>query len=55
MRIALCDGQKKVCVELNELLQRYNDEKNIQNKFMYFEKPSELFEYMHENMVGFWR
>lgn len=51
MRIALCDSQRKICVELNELLQRYNDEKNIQNKFMYFEKPSELFEYMHEKVV----
>lgn len=51
MRIALCDDQRKVCVELNELLQRYNDEKNIQNKFMYFEKPSELYEYMLENVV----
>ncbi|MBQ8822238.1 MAG: response regulator transcription factor [Lachnospiraceae bacterium] len=49
MRIALCDDQKMVYEELGELLQKFSEEHPLKNEFMYFEKPSALFEYMGEN------
>lgn len=51
MKIALCDDQKNVSAKLSRLIQQYDEEKQLQNEFTYFEKPSLLFQYMKENPI----
>ena len=51
MRIVLCDDQKLVSEELEVLIHRFYEENQIQGEFLYFAKPSELFQYMQENAV----
>lgn len=51
MRIVLCDDQKSIYTELDGLLQKYSKEKNLDYEFLYFEKPSLLFEYMQNESV----
>jgi len=48
MKIALCDDQKNVSDRLSRLIQQYNEENQLQNELIYFEKPSFLFQYMQE-------
>lgn len=51
MKIALCDDEKIIFEELDRLLRKFTHEKHITNDFIYFAKPSELFNYMQENDV----
>lgn len=51
MKIALCDDQKVVYEELGGFLHKFEKEHQLQNEFMYFEKPSALFEYMKEHSL----
>ncbi len=51
MKIALCDDEKIVFDQLGRLLKKFTCETHIKNDFLYFAKPSELFEYMQGNEV----
>lgn len=51
MRIVLCDDQKIVAEELRRLIEKFDQENQQQNEFLYFEKPSALFEYMQMEAV----
>lgn len=51
MKIVLCDDQKSVYTEMEGLLHKYSKEKQLEKEFMYFAKPSLLFEYMQMEAV----
>ncbi|MBO5337224.1 MAG: response regulator transcription factor [Lachnospiraceae bacterium] len=51
MRIVLCDDVKIVSEELSLLINKFNEKNHLQNEFLYFEKPSELFAYMQKETV----
>ena len=51
MKMVLCDDQKSVFDGLKVLIDKFSLENNIQNDIIYFDKPSELYEYMQENVV----
>ncbi len=51
MKIVLCDDQKNVADELGQLIKKYSKENKQQNEFLYFEKPSVLFEYLKKETV----
>ena len=51
MKIALCDDEKLIFDQLEQLLKKFTRKNNIQNDFLYFAKPSELFDYMQGNEV----
>ncbi len=51
MRIVLCDDQKIVSEELERLIKKFDEENTLKNEFLYFAKPSLLFEYMQEKTV----
>lgn len=44
MRIVLCDDQKPVSEELQVLIHKFYEKNQIQGEFLYFERPSEMFE-----------
>ena len=51
MKIVLCDDQKSVSDELGRLIKKFGENNQQQNEFLYFSKPSILFEYMQEEAV----
>ena len=51
MRIVLCDDQKSISEELERLLKKYEQNSGQKIEFIYFSKPSLLFEYMKEKPV----
>lgn len=51
MKIVLCDDQKPIAEELEFLLNKFGEENSLDNEFLYFSKPSLLFEYMQEKSV----
>ncbi len=51
MKIALCDDQKIVSEELGQLIKKFDEENRLQNEFLYFPKPSELFRYMQNETI----
>lgn len=51
MKIVLCDDQKPVADQLKELIDKYSEENQQDNQFLYFEKPSKLYEYMQTDVV----
>lgn len=51
MKIVLCDDQKIVSDELGLLLKKFDEENRLQNEFIYFQKPSLLFQYMQTEPV----
>lgn len=51
MKIVLCDDQKAIFDEFSKLIIKYNQEKSLSTELKYFEKPSVLFQYMHNNAV----
>lgn len=51
MKIVLCDDQKIVSEELGELIKKYDEINQQHNEFLYFSKPSQLFQYMQEEPV----
>lgn len=51
MKIVLCDDHETISEQLNRLIQKYDDEHQMQNDFRYFSKPSLLFQYMQEEPV----
>lgn len=48
MKILLCDDHKIVSEELGALIKKFDERNQMQNEFLYFEKPSLLFEYMQK-------
>lgn len=51
MKIVLCDDHEIVSQEFCRLLRKYDEINGQQNQFLYFRKPSLLFEYIQENPV----
>lgn len=51
MKIVLCDDQKIIADELGRFIKKFNQQNSMQNEFLYFSKPSELFAYMQEEPV----
>ena len=51
MKIAICDDQKYIADELEQLIKKYKDESVSKSECLYFSKPSLLFQYMQENVV----
>lgn len=51
MQIAICDDNEIMINEMCALIQKYNTEKEMENDIVGFLKPSELFEYMEQNVV----
>lgn len=51
MKIALCDDQKAVAEELQGKIHSFFEKNHIKGEFIYFERPSELFAYMQEEIV----
>lgn len=51
MKIALCDDQRNVLVELQEWIEKYCEKNQLQAEFLPFSKPSELFQYMNKERV----
>lgn len=51
MKIVLCDDHETIFEQLSRLIQKYDDEHQMQNDFRYFSKPSLLFQYMQEEPV----
>ncbi len=51
MRIVLCDDQELISKELGVLLKKFDQENKQENEFLYFSKPSSLFEYMQKESV----
>lgn len=51
MKIILCDDEKVIFEQMGTLLEKFSIENHIQNDFLYFAKPSELFGYMQKNEV----
>ncbi|MBO5166286.1 MAG: response regulator transcription factor [Lachnospiraceae bacterium] len=49
MKIILCDDEKIIFEQMNILLEKFSIENHIKNDFLYFAKPSELFDYMQTN------
>uniref|UniRef100_UPI004055A866 LytR/AlgR family response regulator transcription factor n=1 Tax=Acetatifactor sp. TaxID=1872090 RepID=UPI004055A866 len=51
MKIALCDDHKMIADELSTLLYKFDEMNHVKNEFLYFSKPSALFEYMQTESV----
>lgn len=51
MKIVLCDDQRVVSEELEDLIKKYDEINQQVNEFTYFSKPSELFDYMQKEAV----
>lgn len=51
MKIVLCDDQKGVSEELEPFIEEFANLIQQKFEFLYFSKPSTLFEYMHEEPV----
>ena len=51
MKIALCDDQKIVSDELCQLIKKFDNENKIKNDYLFFPKPSLLFQYMQDEQV----
>lgn len=51
MKIVLCDDHETIFEQLSQLIKKYDDEHQMQNDFLYFSKPSLLFQYMQEETV----
>ena len=51
MKIVLCDDNQFVSEELKSFIKKFDLQNNMQNEFLYFDKPSKLFSYMQEETV----
>ena len=51
IQIAICDDKKITTANLEELLESYMEEKELETKIDFFLSPSELYHYMSENHV----
>lgn len=51
MKIVLCDDQEIIYKELGSLIKKFDEENGLQNEFLYFSKPSILFDYMQKQVV----
>lgn len=51
MKIVLCDDQKSVLEELGLLIKKFEENSRQKMEFLYFSKPSMLFEYMQGETV----
>lgn len=51
MKIVLCDDQKAVFEELEHLIKKFTKMNRMESEFLYFSKPSLLFQYMQEEPV----
>lgn len=51
MKIVLCDDHPMIASELGQLIKKFDEKNQLQNEFLYFSKPSLLFEYMEANVV----
>lgn len=48
MKIALCDDHEAVFEQLSQLIRKFDDQNQMKNDFLYFSKPSLLFQYMQQ-------
>lgn len=46
MRIAFCDDQENVMMELNNLVLKYNEENQLQDDLFFFSTPSKLYSFL---------
>ncbi len=51
MKIILCDDHPQFADTFYSLIQQFNEQKHMQNDFLYFSKPSSLFSYMQSETV----
>lgn len=51
MKIVLCDDQKNILEQLGESIKKFDEENNIRNELIYFNRPSELYKYMQNETV----
>ncbi len=51
MRIILCDDHEVMSRELGELIKKFDERYEQSNEFLYFSKPSLLFQYMEKENV----
>lgn len=51
MKIVLCDDQRYILEQLEELIKKFDRENNILNELIYFDKPSVLYHYMQSSKV----
>ena len=51
MKIVLCDDNEIVLKELRVLIKKFDEKNSLQSDFLYFQKPSVLFQYMQNETV----
>ena len=51
MKIILCDDHQMIAEELGQLIKKFDEKNQLQNEFLYFSKPSLLFQYMQDAPV----
>lgn len=51
MKIVLCDDHKVIFDEMEKLLHKFDEQNQIQSECIYFERPSQVYQYMQENSV----
>ncbi len=51
MKIVLCDDHQMIAEELGQLIKKFDEKNQLQNEFLYFSKPSMLFEYMQNETI----
>lgn len=51
MKIVLCDDNEIVSEELRVLIKKFDEKNSLQSDFLYFQKPSVLFQYMQNETV----
>lgn len=51
MKIVLCDDHQMIAEELGQFIKKFDEKKQLQNEFLYFSKPSLLFQYMQDKPI----